>query len=143
MSHHGRHVRGLSRRVADPLKRYLWDKVFLKEDPVTHIVVLPNLQEDEGMLRETLEKFLSALPSAEKYMRIVLTMEAREGPNTSRQSRDSHGETRSTLMSQSEIQTRSTWQRRCTLRGCVGVGVIRHAYHLAQILRAQATRSQV
>ena len=42
-----------------------------------------------------------------------------------------------------EIQTRSTWQSRCVLRGCVGVGVMRHAYHLAQILRAQATRSQV
>ena len=36
-----------------------------------------------------------------------------------------------------EIQTRSTWQSRCVLRGCVGVGVMRHAYHLAQILRAQ------
>ena len=54
MSHHGRHVRGLSRRCRPPLKRYLWDKVFLKEEPVTHFVVLPNLQEDEGMLRETL-----------------------------------------------------------------------------------------
>ena len=30
----------------------------------------------------------------------VLAMEAREGPNTSRQSRESHGETRSTLLSQ-------------------------------------------
>ena len=27
----------------------------LEEDPVTHFVVLPNLQEDEGMHRETLE----------------------------------------------------------------------------------------
>ena len=33
-----------------------------------------------------------------------------------------------------EIQTRSTWQSRCVLRGCVGVGVMRHAYHLAQFL---------
>ena len=41
------------------------------------------------------------------------------------------------------LQPRSTWQSRCVLRGCVGVGVMQHAYHLAQILRAQATRSQV
>ena len=27
-------------------------------------------------------------------------------------------------------------EERSSLRGCVGVGVIRHAYHLAQILRA-------
>ena len=47
------------------------------------------------------------------------------------------------LLTHWEIQTRSTWQSRCVLRGCVGVGVMRHAYHLAQILRAQATRSQV
>ena len=38
---------------------------------------------------------------------------------------------------------RSTWQNRCVLRGCAGVDVVRHAFHLAQILRAQATRSQV
>ena len=31
---------------------------------------------------EKLWKILAALPSAEKYMRIVLAMEAREGPNT-------------------------------------------------------------
>ena len=30
----------------------------LEEDPVTHFVVLANLQEDEGMLRETLKKSL-------------------------------------------------------------------------------------
>ena len=42
-----------------------------------------------------------------------------------------------------EIQTRSTWQSRCVLCGCVGVGVMRHAYQLAQILRAQATSSPV
>ena len=40
-------------------------------------------------------------------------------------------------------KTRSTWQSRCVLGGCVGVGVMLHAYHLAQILRAQDTRSQV
>merc|ERR1712136_553714 len=53
----------------------------LEEDPVTHFVVLPNYQEDEAMLRETLEN-LGRSPSAEKHMRIVLAMEAREGPNT-------------------------------------------------------------
>ena len=38
---------------------------------------------------------------------------------------------------------KSTWQSRCcVLRDCVGVGVMRHAYHVAQILRAQATHSQ-
>ena len=41
------------------------------------------------------------------------------------------------------IRTRSTWQSRCVLRGSRGVGDMRHAYHLAQILRAQDTRSQV
>ena len=50
--------------------------------------------------------------------------EAGEGANTSRQSRESHVETRPTS--------------RCVLHCCVGVGVIRHAFHLAQILRAQA-----
>ena len=53
----------------------------LDEDPVTHFVVLPNLQEDEGMLRETLEN-LCCSPLAENCMRVVLAMEAREGPNT-------------------------------------------------------------
>ena len=46
-----------------------------------------------------------------------------------------------------EIQNRSTWQSHCifycVLRGRVGVGVMRHAYNLAQILRAQATRSRL
>ena len=41
------------------------------------------------------------------------------------------------------IPTRSTWQNRCVLCGCASVGIMRHAFHLAQILRAQATRSQV
>ena len=31
-------------------------------------------------------------------------------------------------------QTRSTWQSRCVLRVCVGIGVMWRAYHLAQIL---------
>ena len=35
---------------------------------------------------------------------------------------------------------RRTWLSRCVFRGCVGAGVMQHAYHLAQILRAQATR---
>ena len=45
-------------------------------------------------------------------------------------------------VSPSSVETRSTWQTSCVLRDCVGVGVIRYAYHLAQILRAQATRFQ-
>ena len=53
----------------------------LEEDPVTHFVVLPNLQEDEGMLRETQENLCYSL-LAEICMRIVLATEAREGPNT-------------------------------------------------------------
>ena len=38
-------------------------------------------------------------------------------------------------------QTRSTRQASYVLRGCDGAGVMRHAHHLAQILRAQATCS--
>ena len=53
----------------------------LDEDPVTHFVVLPNLQGNEGMLRETLDNLCYSLV-AEKCTRIVLAMEAREGPNT-------------------------------------------------------------
>ena len=34
--------------------------------------------------------------SSEEHMRLVFATEAREGPNTSRQSRESHGETSST-----------------------------------------------
>ena len=30
----------------------------------------------------------------------------------------------------------------CVFRGCVGIGVRRHAFHLAQILRVRATRAQ-
>ena len=36
---------------------------------------------------------------------------------------------------------RSSWQNRCVLRSCAGVDVVRHAFHLAGILRAQAIRS--
>ena len=53
----------------------------LEEDPVTNFVVLPNLQEDVGTLREPLEK-LCCSPLTEICMRIVLTTEAREGLNT-------------------------------------------------------------
>ena len=35
------------------------------------------------------------------------------------------------------IPTRSTWQSRCVLRGFVGVGVMRHANQLAQIIRGK------
>ena len=38
---------------------------------------------------------------------------------------------------------RNTWQNRYVLRGCAGVDLVRHTFHLAQILRAQAIRSQV
>ena len=54
----------------------------------------------------------------------VWATEASEGTNTSRQSSESHVETRSTS--------------RCVLHCCVGVGVLRHTFHLTQILRAQA-----
>ena len=81
----------------------------LEEDLVAHFVDLPYYQEDETVPRETLEKLgcspsaekhmrmvslenLSRFRSAEKHMRIVLAIEAREGPNTSRQSRASHGD---------------------------------------------------
>ena len=38
---------------------------------------------------------------------------------------------------------RNTWQNRYVLRGCAGVDLVRHIFHFAQILRAQAIRSQV
>ena len=38
---------------------------------------------------------------------------------------------------------RSTWQDRCVLRSCTGADVVRHAFHLAQILRPLAIRFQV
>ena len=38
---------------------------------------------------------------------------------------------------------RNTWPNRCVLRGCAGLDLVRHTFHLAQILRAQAIRSQV
>ena len=38
---------------------------------------------------------------------------------------------------------RNTWQNLCVLRGCAGVDLVRHTFHLSQILRAQAIRSQV
>ena len=61
-----------------------------EEDPVTHFVVLPNLQKDEGMLRDTLVN-LCRSPFAEKHMRNVLAIGAGYGCEHSRQSRASHG----------------------------------------------------
>ena len=34
-----------------------------------------------------------------------------------------------------EIQTRSTWQSRCVLRGCVGVGAVHTTWHRICVLR--------
>ena len=48
--------------------------VLLVEDPVAHFVILPNYEEDETVLRETLEN-LGCSPSAQKHMRIVSTMD--------------------------------------------------------------------
>ena len=41
------------------------------------------------------------------------------------------------------VKRRSTWQSRCIIRCVVGVDVMRYAYHLAHVLRAQAACSQV
>mmetsp|Transcript_38216 Transcript_38216/g.110263 ORF Transcript_38216/g.110263 Transcript_38216/m.110263 type:complete len:717 (-) Transcript_38216:237-2387(-) len=53
------------------------------EDPtandVLHIVLLPNYKENEKMLKETLEN-LGRSPMARSRTRIILAMEAREGP---------------------------------------------------------------
>ena len=46
----------------------------LEEDPVAHFVILPNYEEDETVLRETLESRGCSL-SAEKHMRMVLAMD--------------------------------------------------------------------
>ena len=59
----------------------------------------------------------------------VWATEASEDTNTSRQSRESHVETSSSS--------------RCVLHCCVGVGVMRHAFHLAQFLRAQTPSLKV
>ena len=48
--------------------------VLLEEDPVAHFVILPKYEEDETVLRETLEH-LGCSPSAEKHMRMVLAMD--------------------------------------------------------------------
>ena len=53
----------------------------LEEELVAHSVVLPNYQEDETLLRETLEN-LGRSRSTEKYIRLMLTMEGLDGPNT-------------------------------------------------------------
>ena len=61
-----------------------------EEDPVAHLVGLPNFQEDEAMFREAREN-LRRSPFAEKYMSIVLAMEAGDGSEHSSQSRAFHG----------------------------------------------------
>ena len=48
--------------------------LFLEEDPVAHFVILPNFEEDETVLRETLE-ILGCSPSAEKHMSMVLALD--------------------------------------------------------------------
>ena len=53
----------------------------LEEDPVAHLVVLPNYQEDEAAFRRARENLRRAR-SGEKHKRIVLTMEGLEGPNS-------------------------------------------------------------
>ena len=53
----------------------------LEEDPVAHLVVLPNYQEDEATSRGARENLRRAR-SGEKHKRIVLTMEGFEGPNS-------------------------------------------------------------
>ena len=45
--------------------------LFLEEDFVAHFVILPNYEEDETVLRETLENLGCSL-SAEKHVRMVL-----------------------------------------------------------------------
>ena len=68
----------------------------------------------------------------------VLAMEAREGPNTSRQSRESHGETRSTVLSQNllvesvirRLQITSSWTSSgAECRDAVCVGILRNCSH--------------
>jgi len=63
-----------------------WQKMLenLQEDDpeaseVLHIVILPNFQENENMLKETLEN-VGLSPLAPSRIRVVLAMEAREGP---------------------------------------------------------------
>eukprot|EP00928_Gymnodinium_smaydae_P042162 TRINITY_DN2842_c2_g2_i1.p1 TRINITY_DN2842_c2_g2~~TRINITY_DN2842_c2_g2_i1.p1 ORF type:complete len:683 (+),score=161.43 TRINITY_DN2842_c2_g2_i1:93-2141(+) len=49
------------------------------QNEVMHLVILPNYKEDEDMMKETLEN-IGQSPSASSRIRIVLGMEAREGP---------------------------------------------------------------
>eukprot|EP00930_Biecheleria_cincta_P007441 TRINITY_DN10865_c0_g1_i3.p1 TRINITY_DN10865_c0_g1~~TRINITY_DN10865_c0_g1_i3.p1 ORF type:complete len:700 (+),score=116.41 TRINITY_DN10865_c0_g1_i3:48-2147(+) len=49
-------------------------------DGVQHIVLLPNYKENERMLKETLEN-LGRSRTAQSALRVVLAMEAREGPS--------------------------------------------------------------
>ena len=66
-----------------PSTSYVIAAVFtmVKENPVTHVAVLPYFREDETVLREPLENLGRSSP-AEKHMRIVLATEAREGPHS-------------------------------------------------------------
>lgn len=58
-------------------------EVLFKEQPeledVMHIVILPNYKEEEHHLLRTLE-YIAASPLAKRSIRVVLAMEAREGP---------------------------------------------------------------
>ena len=56
-----------------------------------HTICRAWYQEYEALHRETLEN-LGRSPSAETHGRMVFAMKAREGPNTSRKSRASHGD---------------------------------------------------
>jgi cellulose synthase/poly-beta-1,6-N-acetylglucosamine synthase-like glycosyltransferase len=63
-----------------------WHAKFVKlkeEDPDTtdaaHFVILPNYNEEETMLKETLES-LGRAPMAQSRVRVILAMEQREGP---------------------------------------------------------------
>lgn len=59
-------------------------EVLFKQQPeledVMHIVILPNYKEDEHHLARTLE-YIAASPLAKRSIRVVLAMEAREGPS--------------------------------------------------------------
>ena len=72
----------------------LWKKYGVEfHQQCVHLVTLcsfPNYQEDETMLRETLENLCHS-PSAEKHVHIVLAMRGLREPEHSRQSRASHG----------------------------------------------------
>ena len=74
---------------------------------LAHVVVLPYHQEDEAMLRENLEDTRRS-PFAEKYMSIVLAMEAGDESEQSRQSSAYRGGESPSLRGQ-EGHRSSTW----------------------------------